>query len=396
MKIHIKSSSERISDIANYYGMDEYTLRIINGLENSDCANGEELLILTPTRSYTVKQGDTLERINLRFGIGSNDILTFNPWIKNKELADGQRLALKYGDRRWGMAVANGYFYKGCSIGAFMQAMPYLTYVTFAGGVADKTEVKYSAIFDREVKMAKENKKIPLLRIYDRFFNRYKRPENNTHFAENIIQLAIDGGYKGVVLNSCPLNNSAEDFSKFLMILRKLMIGCDLILITEINEYSPVEFSEYADGSIMYYPKYAMENPPTFDEGEGRVLSDFACHAESAKTFVDLPCLARCGNDFINTGEALRYARISGAAIENNKSTLLSRIPNKKQGDYIFSSLANIKATLELVGELDYMGICFDIMRTPLSYLMMYNAMFKTSYYNSVRTREGCNHAGED
>ena len=56
-------------------------------------------------------------------------------------------------------------------------------------------------------------------------------------FAEEMIELALGSGYKGIVLDSCPLSDSAEEFSSFLMILRKLMIGCDLILITEIKDY---------------------------------------------------------------------------------------------------------------------------------------------------------------
>ena len=39
-------------------------------------------------------------------------------------------------------------------------------------------------------------------------------------------------------------------------------------------------------------------------------------------------------------------------------------------------------------------GICFDIMRTPLSYLMMYDSLFKTSYHTSIRSTEGCSREG--
>ncbi len=396
MQIHITSRGEKVKDIAEKYGASEENIRMINELYDGEPAEGEELLILIPTRSYSLQYGDTPDRIALRFGVRKRDIYTNNPWLCDKEVKPGQSIALKYDQRQGGMAVANGYFYHGCSLDALKRVMPYLTYITFAGAIADERGVRLSSDFTNEVEMATAERKIPLIRVYDRYTDRYKNAENLTAFAEGLINVAESGGYKGIVLDSCALKDSAKEFSAFLMILRKLMIGCDLILITEINEKSPVEFSEFADGGVMYYPKYATENPASFDEGERKVLSDFACVGESAKTFIDLPSLARRGKEYCTIGDTLKKARRGGYSIEHNESTLLSHIRDRKQGEYSFSSLRNIKALLELTNELDYMGICFDIMRTPLSHIMMYNAMFKTHYYNSVRTREGCSRAVEE
>lgn len=379
MQIHIKSGSERLSDIAEKYGVTEENIRLINEIPEGECAEGEELLILTPTRSYTVQQGDTPERIALRFGLKRRDIYPLNPWLSG-EIAVGQTLALGYSRSPRGMAVANGYFYKGCREQMLRRAMPYLTYVTFAAGVADERGVRRSADYSDEVRLVSDERKIPLIRVYDRYTERYRSEGDYSHFAEELINLARSGRYKGIVLDACRLNDSAEEFAAFLMILRRMMIGCDLILITEINEESPLEFSEYADGSVMYYPKYAMDEPADFDRGERAVLSDFALRGESARAFIDLPSIARYGRDYVTVSEALRYARRWGLPIHHNESTLLSHIKDRRQGEYRFSSLRNIKALLELTGELDYTGICFDIMRTPLSHLMMYSAMFKTSY----------------
>lgn len=393
MQIHITSAEERIKDIAKKYDVTEESIRMTNELYDSEPIEGEELLILIPTRCYTVQFGDTPERIALRFGIRKQDIYSQNPWLYEKGLVPGQSIALKYGQKPCGMAVANGYYYNGCTEKMLKQVMPYLTYVTFAAAIADERGVKNTASFKREVDLAKLERKIPLVRVYDRYPERYNDGQDLTKFAEELIAVAEGGGYKGIVLNSCGLENSAKEFSAFLMILRKLMIGCDLILITEINERSPVEFSEFADGSVMYYPKYAMDNPPEFEEGEKKILNNFACLGESAKTFIDLPSLAKRGTEYITVTDAINRARKNRCTIEHNESTLLSHIRDRRQGEYSFSSLRNIRAILDLTSELDYMGICFDIMRTPLSHIMMYNAMFKTHYFNSVRTREGCSRA---
>lgn len=393
MQIHITSAGEKIKDIAEKYGVTEENIRMTNELYDAEPVEGEELLILIPTRCYTVQFGDTPDRIALRFGVRKQDIYSHNPWLYEKELKPGQSIALKYDQKPCGMAVANGYYYSGCTESMLRRVMPYLTYVTFAAAIADERGVRPYSNFKNEVRLASEERKIPLIRVYDRYPERYKSGKELTSFAEELIAVAEAGEYKGIVLDACVLDGSAKEFSAFLMVLRKLMIGCDLILITEINEKSPIEFSEFADGSVMYYPKYAMENQPTFDEGERKVLSDFACLGESAKTFIDLPSLACCKKEYTTISDAIKRARRSRCTIEHNESTLLSHIRDRKQGEYSFSSLRNIRAILDLASELDYMGICFDIMRTPLSHIMMYNAMFKTHYFNSVRTREGCSRA---
>ena len=153
MQIHIKQSDERLCDIAEGYGISEDALRTINEIAEGEPCDGEELLILIPTRTYTVQYGDTPERIALRFGVRVTDIFMMNPWVE-EVLRPGQRLALKYDERTGGMAMANGYFYKGCNSKRLKQVMPYLTYITFAGAVADRQGVRRSADFRNEIDIA--------------------------------------------------------------------------------------------------------------------------------------------------------------------------------------------------------------------------------------------------
>ena len=396
MNIHTKNANEKVKDIAERYGIPEDYLRKLNELETGESAEGEELLLLVPTRSYNVQYGDTVERIAIRFGVSTAEIYSQNPWLRLRDLKVGECISVKQPAKKYGMGAANGYYYKECSREKLLMTMPFLTYITFAGGVADERGVFHTGNYSSEVELAHRENKIPLIRIYDRHKKRYKEEKNSEEFAKRAIDVAIDGGYKGIVLDACHLSDSAEEFISFLMILRKMMIGCDLILITEVNENSPSEFSEYADGSVFYYPKYAIDNPPCFDDGERRVLGDYACQGESAKTFIDLPSFARQGKEYLNIGDALKIARESGCNISKNENTLLSHFSAGKQGECIFSSPELIKSIYELASEYDYMGISFDIMRTPLMHIMMYNSMFKTSFYSNVRTREGCSRVGEE
>ncbi len=396
MQIHITSAGETAKDIAINYEINEKILRNANELDASEPTIGEEILILKPTREYKVQFDDTVDKIALRFGIRRNDIFQNNPWIIGRTLDPGEVLMLKTKEKKYGMSTSNGYYYKGCSDKQLNRALPYLTYVTFASATTDGKNIQRTIDDRRVVNAVNMASKIPLLRIHDRRSGPKIEHENFENLTERIIEFAMDGGYKGIVLSASPYNELEKQFSEFLVALRKLMIGCDLILITEINEKSPIEFSEYADGSVMYYPKFAHSNMTSFDDGEKRILTDFACRGESAKTFVDLPALASYMGGYSSIGETLTQARKERCEISQNKSTLLSHFRNRKQGDVCYTSMNNIGSVLDLINELGYMGVCFDIMRTPLAHYLMYNSLFKTSYHTNVRSREGCSRGVED
>lgn len=388
MQIHTVESGETVKDIAEKYGVSEDSIRASNGLSTGEGAVGEQLLVLIPTRSYTVRAGDSLDRISLRFGVRKKDIIAMNPHLCAGKLKCGQNITLRSSERPYGMSVANGYFYKDCTEDRLIEMLPYLTYLTISSYCADEKGIK--RIFDdkRALKIGAEADKIPLVRIYDRYNEKYKNEEARKRFAQELINIASNG-YKGVVINAAGKNAIEEEFSEFIVEMRKKMMGLDLILLVETDPASPISFSEYADGNIISYPKYAQDEPKSFEEGERKLFPDFACRGESAKAFVDLPALARLGERFLSINEVIEEARKAKAKIKNDEKSLISSF-ECRDGTWRYTSLENIKAILELVGEYDYSGVCFDIMRTPISHVMMYNAMFKTSYHTSVRTREGC------
>ena len=383
MRIHTVKGNEKISDIAREYGIDEEILRMNNELEHGEATVGEELLILTPTRTYTVRRGDTAERLALRFGVRRRDIMAMNPWIEDEGLVTGRLLALKYDQKYYGMAAANGYFYNGCSIGELKKKLPYLTYITV--GCMATEDGKLKRLFDGRdaVGIARSADKIPLLRVYDRNKDREKC-KYSSELIDEIISYAIGGGYKGVTLAGRTLTEEN------LMDIRKRMIGCDLILITEISEKSPTYMSEYADGSVLVY------SGANSNSEESSAYAKFATDGESAKTFIELPCFAECNGEYLTVNDALVRARRGACELKSHDSDGYLFFTDKKNQRYNMPSLKKIKATLATVHEYGYMGISFDIMRVPTPYLMMYNSCFGTSTYTSVRAREGCSRAREE
>ena len=389
MQIHTTELSQTITDIAKIYDVSEENIRTNNGISKGEPTVGEQLLILIPTRRYTARAGDSLDRISLRFGIRKSDIINMNPQLADGKLRCGQTITLRSSERPYGMSVANGYYYNGCSEEKLTAMLPYLTYVTFASFSANENGIKRLFNDKTAFDIAVKANKIPLVRIYDGPSERYNTKEGRNRFAEEVIKIACTGGYRGVVLNACSNAESEAEFSEFIVDMRKRMMGLDLIFITEVTPKSPISYSEYSDGSVILYPKYAEYEPKSFDEGEKKLLTNFACEGESAKAFIDLPALARIGDRYMSIDGAISEARRINAIIENDESRLLSSF-ECGLNECRFSSLKNIKALLDLVGEYDYSGVCFDIMRTPISHIMMYNSLFKTSYHTSVKTREGC------
>ncbi len=387
MKIHTCKEGEKLSDIAKLYGVTEENIIISNISGCEYPAAGEELLILTPTRTYKLKEGDSIERLCLRFGVRKCDIFAWNPWISETGLAVGRSVNLKFDDRIFGTAPANGYLYSGYDPKRLRRALPYLTYITIGAASADDRGIK--SIFDDRATVSAligENK-IPLLRIFDKAKRNYKN--GREEFISNIISAASAKGYLGVVL-SAESNCDISGYGEFLIELRKAMIGCDLILVLEVTPKTPSDICELADGNILFYPKYAVSPELSYENGEREVYPKFATECESAKCFIDISALGKGERSFLPIEEALTHARADGSAVAQNESAGICEMQDKNQGRIHFNSLKNIKSTLELIEEFGFMGASFDINRTPISHFLMYNMYFKTAAHTYARAKEGC------
>ena len=392
MQIHRVKENDTVYSIAKEYGVAPSKIIEYNGLERpGKISVGEEILIPAPTRTYTVQNGDNLSGIAMRFGVKTKDLVRFNPsHAINSSLDVGETLVIKTECERYGAAVANGYFYLGCTEAKLRYALPYLTYVTVASVISDKNGLKKLFKDDLVVKIIKENGKIPLLRIYDTGSGEYCIDEIAGHkFTERIISSAVEGGYSGIVLSAYKAaEKDSGAFGEFIINLRKKMIGSDLILFTEIDETSCACASDFADGSVLSYDKTSLVNIPSFDSGERRVFTSFANSSESSKVFIDIPTLAFFADKYISVGDAVKLAYDKKKEILHDDQKKISYFTTDGKR-VVFESMDNIKSKLELLSELGFMGISVDIMRVPISTLMMYNSVFKSfayvnSYYENV------------
>jgi spore germination protein len=381
MKIHRVKNGDTVYSIAKEYAV--YPGKIIeaNELINPDRLTvGQELLILTPTRTHTVRGGENLKSISFRFGVSEGELYAKNPSLMgNKSLYPGQVLTIKSDTPPYGMAFSHGYYYKGTPSEALARALPYLSYVTVCAAKADDDDVKL--LFDDRavVKLVRDAGKIPLLQIY----SDTKCPYLENEVCDRAILLAKAHGYDGI--NLCL--SGACDFhalSDFVLKLKKTLFDYGLILFVELDENRGVKIDDAFDGAILSYSRLGMENPVSFDEGEKCVFTDYSERCEASKAYIELCPFAVSGEEIITYHEAMKICQNTAREIfydEKTKTCYFDCVKftpkEKKELRVCFESLENVKAKLELIQELGFMGISFDIMRTPLSHLLMFDACFR-------------------
>lgn len=395
MRIHRVKKGECAADIAKEYGIDERILERCNGLSKGDrVSEGDELLIITPTRTYTAREGDSITRVALRFGASISEIARLNPHLVGEEINRGDIISVKRDERPYGLGVANGVYYKGCPEWKLRRSLPYTTYITVGSGIYDGDRY-YEAFKSSEiVEIALENGKVPILRIYDKSGGDFiKDAERRKKHIEKLLNLAVKGGYRGLDLAGGKFGDGYEDF---LVELRGEMIGMDMILISEIEAESPAFVSDFSDGAILGFDKcgFPGKEKISFEKYERAQMEEFANRCESTKTFIELPAFAwgeNCG--YIEIEDAICAARQQEVIFEKDETSMISSFKDKKRGRIEYNSLSNIASRLELLSEMGYMGISFDIGRCPISYLLMYDAMFKSVGYANVEKRVRCNHS---
>ena len=383
MFIHTVTPSETLYHIARKYGVAPTKIIEANGLENPDRLSvGDKLVIITPTRTYTVRGGDTLEKISRRFGIPIKEILKNNPSLMGGDkIYPEELLTLKQDAPRHGSALINGYYYRGCPGERLALALPYMNYVTVATA-APKRDGEVTVSGDKEVLSAVSGTGCaPLLRYYDRR-GASELSEIWDTLSHSLIKAARERGYRGITLALYSAMGDAK-ISELILKLRHSALLEGLLLLLELDGNKKITVPDIADGYVLQYEKCALGEIPTFESGERAIYTDFAERYDAAKTFIDLSPYAYSDSGAMTLSEARELAYRSGKEIGHDGERLISYFDIKKYGQnkgererVRFESSENIKAKLTLLGELGYMGISFDIMRSPITHLVMTSSLF--------------------
>lgn len=376
MQIYRTENNESIYDIATKYGVSPIKIAENNEFEiRGRLPKGREVLVLIPSRTYNVRSGDSLDKIAMRFKTTKEALLRLNPELRGREKTySGQLLTIKDTTPSYGMISTNGYLYSDTPRDRLVSMIPYLSYVTICSAIYKDSHVHSLYHCEDTVNFVKNTGRAPMLRVY-----MSELPMNEADFASSVAILAKSNGFLGITLSS--LNNLSRDKERLcslVLSVRKALIENDLILFTEGDIDKDTSYMDYADAGVLTYDKMHINDVPSFEEGEKNVFSKFAESQESCRAFMEISSFAYSVNGYIEKSDALRICDRKHANIEHYPDKMLSRAcyGKHKKREIIFESLENTKAKLELVSELGFMGISFDIGRICTADLMSAASMF--------------------
>lgn len=370
MKIHTVKDGETLREIARLYDVKEEILRETNtGARRA--VPGRELLVLFPTRTHRGSRTDTVGSVSARFGVSPSELRLRNPWLRGQVALYKREIAIKFSETSLGAIAALGYCTSSTTLSQLVTFLPYITYFCLYAYKLERTGIK--RLFDtlEAARLARASGKVTLIGIRDETDGEvYGTEESRRSLAESMCALAKSLGAHGIVFSpSSAAKESKRCFAEFLMELRRAMIGCDLILFTECDGTLAPEITELSDGTVLSYSKSGTGVKAPFEDAERAVLKEFSERCEPSGALIELPSLARTGERHVGLSELFSSGRTE--RIEADEVALISRM-----GDAVFESLGNVKARLDLVDELGFMGISFDIGSVPIEYVLAAYSMF--------------------
>ena len=389
MIIHRVALGESVYAIARKYSVSVLKLMGDNGLADGRLAVGEELLILKPTREAPALLGDSVSKLALRFGVRKNSLYCLNPWIAGAEyLRPGQMLAVKASHPAYGTANALGIARKETQKTRFKAALPFLTYVSLMEYRLSTGGLERCASLGEMRELARRHSRTVLLGI-ELDASVLGGECNLDSLIRKMTELAKEGGDDGIYLKLTLGVCDRELITKFMLALRRHLLGKDLILVSEAEGGEASEAIEISDGATVRIEDISFGG----DTAQG--LIDFASRNEALKCFV-MPSYRVGGAEKLSISGALRIARRMNKELcyrkENGTLTFDYGQFKGGRGERICAeipSLQKVSDELRLAKELGYGGFAFDIEDTPISYFCIFNALFSRADYISLTEEQG-------
>ncbi|MBE6537460.1 MAG: LysM peptidoglycan-binding domain-containing protein [Ruminococcaceae bacterium] len=385
MQLHSVKKDETLYAIARKHSIPATKILADNDLAGDRLTSGDELVIIKPTKTITVKGGDTLDSISKRFDVRKSSIIRDNPSLFGKEkLRPGQILTVKQDEVKIGAGSILGYAEKGLRREKFSKSLPYITYLTISMGIIKGDSVTESFLPNDLRLNAVESGKIVLLGIRDESSGEFlSSKESYRKIIDATVRLAEERGFMGISISAREASGLYPDaYCEFLFELRKRLFGCNMILFTELFENTLPEASEICDGAALN-----LELTPLDDAI--KAMKSFSEKAESSKVFVKAVTRFTSRDLSLSVDDIKELCYRSGKELITDEKSLISRFDYVRykigKGEEIpifFPSLRYIKAKLEALCELGFMGIGCDIDTVPLSNLTMFNSMFARADYS--------------
>lgn len=371
MIIHTVKAGESLGSVAARYGASPLKLAAINGLRTDELIEGEELLVLIPTRTANARRGENLSELARRYGVRQSSLLLMNPELSpTGELYDGQPITVRSEPPLFGLGIGNGYLYRGASREELMRAMPYMSYLTVASAVGRRGGIYKLFEGAPMAELARAAGRLTLLRLY------LAEGENlSAELLRSAALMARSEGYDGLTLAGMP------PYSPLLCEGQKMLSELELKLVLELDAAQPIPDSCPCDFTVLSYDKIHLDSIPAPEVGEESILGDYAERHNAVRTFIDLSPFAYSGGKYVTKDEMRRALLSRGGKIgEICRGTKIGVAGKRgREREWVFESLTGVQGRLKLLSELGYYGISFDVARTPIAELMMFGTMFSAA-----------------
>ncbi|MBQ8746601.1 MAG: LysM peptidoglycan-binding domain-containing protein [Clostridia bacterium] len=249
MILYTVKPGDTVFSIAQRNGTSPSRIIIDNDLTNPEkLVVGQTLVLLYPTRTYTVRGGDTLNAIANMYGTTLLSLWQNNPSLRGRSyIYPGQTLNISFETPPLGSIRVNGYAYPYIDRSVLRTTLPYLTYLSiFTYGFRPDGSLIAPTGGDQElISIAKEYGTIPLMMLTSltemgTFSNELvasllaDRNLQNT-VTENTLRVIREKGYGGLDMDFEYIPAQfAEEYALFLTNLRTKLEAEGYILFASL------------------------------------------------------------------------------------------------------------------------------------------------------------------
>ncbi len=276
MTIHTVQSGDSVYSIAREYSVPPSRIITDNLLDNPGrLVVGQDLVILFPTVTHTVRGGETLTGIAAMYGTTVLDLYRNNPILGGlPNVYPGQVLNIAYETPPLGEISLNGYAYTSIDREVLRRTLPYLTYLSvFSYGITPDGMLIPPAGDDTElIALAREYRTVPLLVLTsvtergtfssERAAQILGDPALRAVLVENVVNTVREKGYGGIDIDFeyVPAEN-AGDYAAF---------------VAEVNAAIGEEYPVF----VALAPKYSADQQGLLYQGHNyRALGEAADYA---------------------------------------------------------------------------------------------------------------------
>ena len=279
MILYTVQEGDTVFSIASKNGTTPSRIIIDNDLTNpSKLVVGQTLVLLYPTRTYTVRGGDTLTSIANAYGVSALQLWQNNPALRGRSyIYPGQTLNISYETPPLGSIRVNGYAYPYIDRSVLRTTLPYLTYLSiFTYGFREDGSLIEPTGGDGElISIAREYETVPLMMLTS-------LTEEGTFSNELVATLLSDRALQSKVMENVLATIESKGYG-----------GLDVDF-----EYIPAQFSEE-------YARFLSEIRLMLEERGYVLLASLA-----PKTSATQRGLLYEGHDYASVGAAVDYVLV--------------------------------------------------------------------------------------